>query len=720
MNTPSNDPEKWDELRARIIGFGEKAISKSYYPELLKKIDLLEKSNRLIKDAIFSVNEERKRASRSEQEVSRMFRSSPDLIAVIMLEGYRFIEISDSWTGFIHKTREQVVGKHIDEVLTWSTDEDRAIVIDSLKSQKEVHNREIHLKKLSEDLFTGLLSITILDFNGKTSMLLTITDITWRKQVEIALRESEERYRKLVETSPEAITLTDLDGKIISCNSQALFLHGADSYTDLVGKNLVDLIASHDRKRAQGDQATLLKTNILTSIEYMMLRIDGTIFPGELSASVILDQNGTPKAMMALTRDISERKSSENALRESEEKFRQLFENMEEGVAIHQMVYNENGDAIDYRILDINPSYEKQTGLSRKTIHGKLGSQAYLTGYPPYLEIYSNVAKTGVAHHFETYFEPLNKHFHISAISPKPGFFATVFTDYTDIKKTEKALKESGRKFQLLFELAAVGFAQIDVETTRFVRINKKFMQLMGFSQHELYQKTLGELVCDTNDRKELKVMIRDLKTGLREMVNRELRCIRSDGREIWVNCTLSPMWYSGDTSEFIIAVMEDVTDRKNKEQELAERNAERERFTYMISHDLKTPLITIGSYIGYLREDIIIGDQKNLDIDMGYIVNAVKKMGVLLDDLLEFSRIGFLVRKKEEIVIKDVVHDALTLIAGNNNVEHVRIIVHENLRIFKGDKLRVVEVFQNLIDNAAKYMGNQKDPIIEIGVEKT
>jgi len=115
---------------------------------------------------------------------------------------------------------------------------------------------------------------------------------------------------------------------------------------------------------------------------------------------------------------------------------------MKEGVAIHEVVCDASGEAKDYIILDVNPSYEKILGLKKEKAVERKASELYGTGQAPYIEIYSKVAASKQPTSFETYFPPMNKHFSISVFSPRRGQFATVFADITERKRAEKRLIE--------------------------------------------------------------------------------------------------------------------------------------------------------------------------------------------------------------------------------------------------------------------------------------
>jgi PAS domain S-box-containing protein len=138
-----------------------------------------------------------------------------------------------------------------------------------------------------------------------------------------------------------------------------------------------------------------------------------------------------------LENEINERKRAEEVLMESEQGFRALYSTMSEGLAIHELIYEEN-TAVDYLVIDVNPAYERITGFDRGFAVGRKASELYGAGEAPYLATYAKVALTGEPDSFETYFPPLDKHFAISAFSPGIGKFATIFLDITERKVAEE------------------------------------------------------------------------------------------------------------------------------------------------------------------------------------------------------------------------------------------------------------------------------------------
>jgi PAS domain S-box-containing protein len=158
------------------------------------------------------------------------------------------------------------------------------------------------------------------------------------------------------------------------------------------------------------------------------------------------------------------------------------------------------------------------------------------------------------------------------------------------------------------------------------------------------------------------------------------------------------------------------VRERENLIAELTAKNAELERFTYAVSHDLKSPLVTIMGFLGYLEQDAMTGNVERLKGDAKRIATAVEKMQELLNDLLELARIGRFVNPPELVPFEELAREAIGLVEGRIQERGVTVDLQSNLPAVYVDKPRLIEVLQNLLDNAAKYMGDQPHPLIEIG----
>jgi signal transduction histidine kinase/HAMP domain-containing protein len=175
-----------------------------------------------------------------------------------------------------------------------------------------------------------------------------------------------------------------------------------------------------------------------------------------------------------------------------------------------------------------------------------------------------------------------------------------------------------------------------------------------------------------------------------------------------------------------VVVFAQDMTERKLLEQEkdkytkeLAEKNIELERFTYTVSHDLKSPLVTIKTFLGYLPQDMTAADKQRVEKDLLFMNNAADKMGLLLQELLEMSRIGRIINPPVKITFAELIKEAISIVAGSIADRGVKVQVGGESVTLYGDRSRLTEIWQNLLENAVKFIGDRSSPQIDIGVER-
>jgi signal transduction histidine kinase len=171
-----------------------------------------------------------------------------------------------------------------------------------------------------------------------------------------------------------------------------------------------------------------------------------------------------------------------------------------------------------------------------------------------------------------------------------------------------------------------------------------------------------------------------------------------------------------------VICIVRDVTAQEviRREQEkltaeLESKNAELERFVYTVSHDLKTPLVTINGYIGLLQQAIDANDVDRIKSDLMQITRAANSMAELLDGLLELSRIGHIINPPEAGSLGYLVRNAVDILREKMVARGIELEIDDDMPQYWGDSLRLLEVFQNLLENAIKFMGDQPAPRIKI-----
>ncbi|PKN12343.1 MAG: hypothetical protein CVU69_07615 [Deltaproteobacteria bacterium HGW-Deltaproteobacteria-4] len=161
------------------------------------------------------------------------------------------------------------------------------------------------------------------------------------------------------------------------------------------------------------------------------------------------------------------------------------------------------------------------------------------------------------------------------------------------------------------------------------------------------------------------------------------------------------------------------LSERKAAEAALQQKNEELEQFAYIVSHDLKSPLITVKSFLALLRQDIAANHTELIDKDMAYIQGAADKMERLLAALLRLSQIGRIDNPAETVQLKTLIDDCLATLAGSLRQQQTAIVTDASPLQLRGDLLQLGQIWQNLIENAIKYRGDQPQLRIEIGVEE-
>lgn len=420
-----------------------------------------------------------------------------------------------------------------------------------------------------------------------------VEDITERKRAEQALTESEQRYRNILSNTRTGYFQIDTQGRFTNVNQAWLRMHGYSHETEVLGKHFSMTQVDEDQQAAGVTVEDLLRgENVLTG-EFSRKMKDGSTGYHTFSAVPVV-RNGSIVGLEGFLIDVTARRRAEDALKESEEKYRRLFSRMAEGSALHEMVDDASGAPVDYRILDVNPAFEQIIGLMRDDVVGKTSREAYHVDSPPFFDTYARVVATGQPEEFEVFFEPMKKHFAVSVYSPGKGRFATIFEDITERKQSEE---------------------------------------------------------------------LRD-------------RLIRN----------------------------------------LARKNAELDRFTFTVSHDLKSPLIALQAYLSLLEEDLKSGDTGQVKIDINRIVQSADKLENLITTLLSLSRSGRTVDSPVALSFTGIAREAAGILDPVIRDRGVTLTIPEAMPTVFGDRQRLVQVMTNLLDNAFKFMGNQKMPRVEVG----
>ena len=367
-----------------------------------------------------------------------------------------------------------------------------------------------------------------------------------------------------------------------------------------------------------------------------------------------------------LGKELAERK-----FLESEFKFSSLFNSMSEGVALHELIFDENKNPVDYRIIEINPAYEKHTGVFPDKVKGCLGSQVYASKIPPYFNEFSKVALTGIPMEFETYYEGLGRYFKISVTSPGPNMFATIFMDISERKIFEKQLQDSENRLKTLSEATFEGLAI--VEDGIIKDTNNQYSAMYGYDLDEVIGRSVMTFVSPQS-----KDIVTKAIGGALEGVYEHV-ALRKDGSTFPAEVRAKHVMI--DNKKLRMSAVRDISERKKAEEEIRstiERlelsNKELEQFAYVASHDLQEPLRMVSSFTQLLAKKYSGKLGADADEYINYAVSGASRMQVLINDLLDYSRVT---RKGQALVeVNARIVLAKTLVNLSKKIEETRAFI--------------------------------------------
>jgi PAS domain S-box-containing protein len=368
----------------------------------------------------------------SEERYRILVDNAPIGIALTTVEG-RFISVNEGLC--------KITGYSVDEFAVmdarnlYANPEDRDRLIESFEQNQFVEALEFQSKHKDGNL--RWFSITCTPFPSPVGNTLQsiIQDITARKEAAKTLRESEDKYRALVENSPDIIARFDKDCRHLFMSPSVLDVLGQPAGTFL-GKTPGDLNFPEDKCRFWTQSIhKVFQTGQPLETEFPLDTpkgeriMDWRIFPEH-------DMDGKVQSALAIARDITKQ-------REVERDYRQLFDQMIEGFALHEIICNEEGHPINYRFLTVNPAFERQTGLRAEDLIGKTVLEMMPDTEAHWIETYGKVALTGEPIKFENYSQTLDRYFAVIAFQIQPGQFACIFDDITEQKRMQEVMVQS-------------------------------------------------------------------------------------------------------------------------------------------------------------------------------------------------------------------------------------------------------------------------------------
>jgi PAS domain S-box-containing protein len=474
-----------------------------------------------------------------------------------------FNNYAERLTGY---SREEVIGQNWIDLFIPSEDREYIHqVFQQVYHGKEFfwgHENPIVCKDGSLKLISWQNSL-LKDDEGQTIAVLSIgVDITERKRAEEALRESEERYRRIVETAYEGIWIIDAESKTAFANSRMTEMLGYAA-DEMIGKPLFDFM-DEEWKASAAANVERRRRGVTEQHDFKFRRKDGTELWAIVTTNPLFDEEGQYAGALGMITDITERKQGEVALRESEENFRTLAENAFDGILIAAdegiTVYaNKRATEITgYSIVDLlktsikdlaHPDeFDKILERYRRRLEGKPVPRQYETVI---------IRKDGKS-------VPIELAATKTVWQGKPADLV-FFRDITERKRAEEALRESEERFRKVFEEGPIGMVLTNRDL-KFFSANPAFCQMLGYTAEEMSSKTFLDVTHPAH-RDADRANVQKMWQGEIPSYRTEKRYIAKNGDVRWGNLSASLIRGRGGEPLYALAIVEDITERKRVEE---------------------------------------------------------------------------------------------------------------------------------------------------------
>lgn len=488
--------------------------------------------------------------------------------------------------------------------------------------EKLLQDCQQHCAEAFVDSFHGDYEISvspIIDEGQLRGSVHVAHDVTQRRKMELALKESEEKFREVFNNANDMVTLNVMHeegpGKFLEVNQAGLDTLG---YTreEFLELSPLDILSPEDQKNIPKKFKKLQEDGYI-NLEITHITREGEGIPVDVALHIFQLQG--QDVIISVARDVTERRKAENALIESEKKYRTLFENMLEGFAYCKMLFDDEGQPIDWIYIDVNPAFYELTGL--EDIQGKKVTEVIpgiMEAQPELFGLYGRVTLSGVPETIEIYFQPLEIWFNISAFKPAPEHFVAVFENITERKNAEIALTESEEKYRLISENTGDVIWLMDLNSQRFTYISPSVYKLRGFTAEEVLDQSLEDILTPESYQylmEKLPQKIQAYRSGDESMKFQTFRVAQvcKDGRTVPTEVVANILTDETGNITGLLAVSRDITKRVEMEEEIQRSLQEKEMLLKEIHHRVKNNLMIIASLLNL--QSRYIKDKKALSI---------------------------------------------------------------------------------------------------------
>lgn len=525
-----------------------------------------------------------------------------------------------------------------------------------------------------------------------------------RRETAEIFREERERYRVTLTSIGDAVIATDTRRRVTFLNGVAEHLT-AWTRESAIGRPLEEVFRIfHERTREPAADPTLkaLQDGVVVGLanHTVLMARDGNERPIDDSAAPIRNADGDVVGAVLVFRDITEKKRAAEALNESQGRFRTLFDSMDEGFCVVEILFDDQQRATDFRFLEVNPAFVKQSGLDQAV--GKTIRELKFELEDEWFQMLGTVAATGNAVRFVNQAKSLDRRwFNVYAFrvgGPESQRVAILSSDITNWKQSEEVRDRDS----LL--LANVHDAVVVTDLEGIITYwNEGATRLFGWSKEEMLGRAYAERLPEpvrSSVAKEIPLPEEGAEwTG-------EYQYVRKDGVRVWIDSRVTRVTDSRGEMIGILGLSHDITERKLAEEALKDADRRKDDFIALLAHELRNPLAPIRNGLQVMRlaggdAEVVAQARTMMDRQLSHMVR-------LIDDLLDVSRISRnkMELRRSRVLLTDVVSNAVEIARPVIEAAgHVLSISLPQQPIFlDADLTRLAQVFGNLLTNSAKY----------------
>ncbi len=541
-------------------------------------------------------------------------------------------------------------------------------------------------------------------------------EVVWRTR---ELAESEEDLRVTLHSIHDGVLATDAEGRVTLMNPEAERLTGWTS-AEAVGQpshEVFRIVSGATGEPAPDPVRQVLDTGLAVGLanDTLLIARDGRRTQiADSAAPIRLSDRPQPAGVVLVFRDVSEEYAARQALAESERRYRLLFERMDDGFALHEVIRDEQGRPCDYRFLEVNPAFERQTGLRANDLLGRTLREALPGTAPEWVERYARVVETDQPDEFEHYHAPTGRYYHVTAFRTDRDRFATLFLDITDRQRAFDELRRQRQVLNDIIETVQDGISVLDLDfKIRFTNSTMRRwyaanLPLEGRTCHEVYHNQTEPCAnCPT------------------------LRCLASGRRELsivpglpgspveWVEVYAYPM-HDPVTGQItgVVEFVRDITAQRRAEEEqqrMQARMTEVQRLESLgvlaggIAHDFNNILMAILGNAELASQDL--PPHSPARVNLSEIAISARRAAELCRQMLAYAGRGrFIV---ETFDLNRLVGEMLGLLKTSISKRAVlNVHLEPNIPPISADPSQIRQVVMNLIINASEAIGDRSGTI--------